>query len=102
MHLLVASRAPRDAASRIMERGASPPILLRSTPMESGTLSTDLLMTGIEPLDRLLGGGLLRRATAMLIGPPGSGKTILAQQLAFAAARRGETVLYFTGYSDTH
>src|SRR5262249_32792528 len=38
----------------------------------------------------------------MVIGAPGTGKTILAQQVAFAAARRGEPVLYLTGYSETH
>jgi circadian clock protein KaiC len=58
--------------------------------------------TGVPNLDRVLGGGLLRGTTAMIIGPPGSGKTILAQQVAFGAAARGEVVLYFTGYSETH
>jgi circadian clock protein KaiC len=38
----------------------------------------------------------------MVIGPPGSGKTILGQQIAFRGAERGETALYFTGYSETH
>src|SRR5919202_7093512 len=38
----------------------------------------------------------------MVVGPPGSGKTILAQQIAFNAAARGEVALYFTGYSETH
>ena len=38
----------------------------------------------------------------MVIGPPGSGKTILAQQIAFHAAARAEVALYFTGYSETH
>ena len=38
----------------------------------------------------------------MVIGPPGSGKTVLGQQLAFAGARRGEVALYFTGFSETY
>src|SRR5918911_1349281 len=58
--------------------------------------------TGVPNLDRVLGGGLLRGTIVMVIGPPGSGKTILAQQMAFAGARRGEVALYFTGYSETH
>src|SRR5918912_552172 len=58
--------------------------------------------TGIPNLDRVLGGGLLPGTIVMVIGPPGSGKTILAQQIAFHAARRGEVALYFTGYSETH
>ena len=58
--------------------------------------------TGVPNLDRVLGGGLLRGTIAMVIGPPGSGKTILAQQIAFRAASRGEVALYFTGFSETH
>src|SRR5689334_9890469 len=38
----------------------------------------------------------------MIIGAPGTGKTILAQQMAFANARAGGISLLFTGYSETH
>jgi circadian clock protein KaiC len=58
--------------------------------------------TGIPNLDLVLGGGLLRGTIVMVVGPPGSGKTILGQQIAFRAASRGEVALYFTGYSETH
>jgi circadian clock protein KaiC len=58
--------------------------------------------TGVPNLDLVLGGGLLRGTIVMVVGPPGSGKTILAQQIAFRAAARREAVLYFTGYSETH
>jgi circadian clock protein KaiC len=61
-----------------------------------------VMPTGVPNLDLVLGGGIRRGAIAMVIGPPGAGKTILAQQAAFAAARRGEPVLYLTGYSETH
>jgi circadian clock protein KaiC len=62
----------------------------------------DWLETGVPHLDRILGGGLLRRSTAMVIGAPGTGKTILAQQIAFHGAARGSATLYLTGYSETH
>jgi circadian clock protein KaiC len=56
----------------------------------------------VPNLDLVLGGGLLRGTIVMVIGAPGTGKTILAQQIAFHAAARGEVALYFTGYSETH
>ena len=46
----------------------------------------ELLETGVPNLDRILGGGLPRRSTLMVIGAPGSGKTILALQFTFHTA----------------
>lgn len=60
----------------------------------------DRATTGIPGLDHLLGGGLPVGSMTILAGPPGSGKTILAQQMSFAAARRGEAVLYMTTLSE--
>jgi circadian clock protein KaiC len=61
----------------------------------------DVLETGVKHLDRILGGGLMRRALAMVIGTPGTGKTLLALQVAFHHAA-GASTLYLTGYSETH
>lgn len=47
-----------------------------------------LLNTGIEGMDTILGGGLPVGSLVMLIGSPGTGKTIMIQQLCFAWARR--------------
>jgi circadian clock protein KaiC len=60
------------------------------------------LETGVPNLDRILGGGIVPRSVAMVIGAPGTGKTVLAQQVAFHAASRGAAALYLTGYSETH
>ena len=60
------------------------------------------LATGIPNLDLLLGGGLQRGNTLLVLGAPGSGKTTLALQLAFHASRAGgQQVLFLTGYSET-
>jgi circadian clock protein KaiC len=66
------------------------------------SLDPERVATGVPNLDRVLGGGLLRGATAMLMGAPGTGKTILAQQIAFHRAARGEGTLCLTGYSEPH
>src|SRR6266576_2056796 len=62
----------------------------------------DVLETGVPNLDLILGGGLVRRSLAMVIGTPGTGKTIMAEQIAFHTAEQGAAILYLTGYSETH
>ncbi len=56
--------------------------------------------TGVPNLDLILGGGLARGTLAIVVGPPGSGKTTLALQTAWAAARAGRQVLIFTVLSE--
>lgn len=56
--------------------------------------------TGIPQLDLVLGGGLPRGALIIVLGSPGSGKTTLASQIAFAAARRGQRALILTAFSE--
>ncbi|MDX1655703.1 MAG: ATPase domain-containing protein, partial [Candidatus Competibacteraceae bacterium] len=47
----------------------------------------------LADLDALLGGGLGRGSSTLLLGPAGTGKSTLALQYAVAAARRGEKSL---------
>ncbi len=51
--------------------------------------------SGISGLDALLGGGLGRGTSTMLMGPPGTGKSTVAAKFALAAAERGEKSLMF-------
>ena len=60
------------------------------------------LESGVPYLDQILGGGLLRRTVAMIIGAPGTGKTVLSLQIVFHNAAQGTRILYLTGYSETH
>jgi circadian clock protein KaiC len=62
----------------------------------------DVIRTGVPDLDPILGGGLPRAGLGLILGPPGSGKTTLAQQVAFHRANHGERVLFLTGFSETH
>lgn len=48
---------------------------------------------GVAELDALLGGGLDRGTSCLLLGPAGTGKSTIALQFAVAAAKRGEMVL---------
>ncbi|ONG50087.1 serine/threonine protein kinase [Pseudoroseomonas deserti] len=60
------------------------------------------LQSGIEGLDTLLKGGLVAGASYMIQGRPGSGKTILANQIAFHHAAQGGRVLFATLLSESH
>ena len=60
------------------------------------------LKTGIRDLDVVLGGGLEPGALVVLAGAPGSGKTILAQQICFANATPEHKALYYTTLSEPH
>lgn len=51
--------------------------------------------SGVAELDKLLGGGLDRGTSNMLMGPPGTGKSTIAIKFMLAAAERGEKVLFF-------
>ncbi|MCI0913409.1 ATPase domain-containing protein [Pseudomonas putida] len=60
------------------------------------------LLTGIEGLDALLKGGLVAGGSYIVQGPPGAGKTILANQLACGHVRTGGRVLVATLLSESH
>jgi circadian clock protein KaiC len=55
----------------------------------------DLLGTGIVELDALLGGGLERGSSALILGPAGIGKSLLALQFLRHAIERGERAALF-------
>jgi circadian clock protein KaiC len=53
------------------------------------------LQSGIATLDELLGGGLDRGTSTLLIGPSGTGKTLMALVFAAAAVRDGRRAAMF-------
>jgi len=54
----------------------------------------NIVSTGIEGLDEVLGGGVLSPSTTFIAGTPGTGRTTLGIQSLCAAAKKGEKVLY--------
>lgn len=60
------------------------------------TFPREQVASGLKALDDLLGGGLDRGTSTLLMGPAGSGKSSVAIQYAVAAAERGEKAALFT------
>jgi circadian clock protein KaiC len=60
----------------------------------------DRLSTGNDRLDAVLGGGLVLNSITLLVGVPGSGKTLLAEQCVFATASVDRPALYLSTVSE--
>jgi circadian clock protein KaiC len=58
--------------------------------------------SGIEGLDIILNGGFLQGGITIVQGKPGTGKTILGNQLCFNHAAAGGRTLYVTLLAETH
>ena len=56
----------------------------------------------VPGLDAILCGGFLQGGLYLVQGPPGSGKTILANQIIFNHAARGSRALYLTVLGENH
>jgi circadian clock protein KaiC len=55
----------------------------------------DIVSTGIVAFDSLLGGGIEIGSSTLVIGPAGTGKSLIAVTFALAAVRRGEQAAMF-------
>jgi circadian clock protein KaiC len=71
---------------------------------ESGTgpIVDDALTTGVPGLDDVLRGGIKPHALHLVIGGAGTGKTVLAHQVAFHMVAQGAPVLYCTAPVESH
>ena len=65
-----------------------------------GGVVMDRLSTGNVRLDEVLGGGLVLDAITLVVGAPGTGKTILAEQCLFANATPQRPGLYLSTVSE--
>lgn len=78
-------------------RPAPPPIEASADPAPP-----DRMESGIPRLDFILKGGLFKGGMYTLYGPPGAGKTILANQLCFNHIARGGRCVYVTVLAESH
>ncbi|WP_226346487.1 DNA repair protein RadA [Agilicoccus flavus] len=78
--------APRTAASSV----STPALPIAQVDAQSAQART----TGVEELDRVLGGGLVDGAVVLFAGEPGIGKSTLLLDVAARTARSGRRVLY--------
>ncbi len=65
------------------------------SPVRRRSADSGATLGGVQGLDQLLGGGLRRGGSTLLVGPAGTGKSTVAAQYAVAAARRGERAVLF-------
>ncbi|HXQ54690.1 MAG TPA: ATPase domain-containing protein, partial [Actinomycetes bacterium] len=68
--------------------------------MTAGWQAGGRLASGNQQLDAILGGGFPAHAINLVVGPPGSGKTILAQQYVFHNASPERPAVYLTTVSE--
>jgi circadian clock protein KaiC len=62
----------------------------------------DRIDTGVPGLDTILDGGLFRGGVYIVEGSPGSGKTILGNQICFHRAAAGDRTVYITLLAESH
>jgi circadian clock protein KaiC len=58
--------------------------------------------TGVPGLDTILNGGLFKGGVYIVEGAPGSGKTILGNQICFHRAGQGDSTIYITLLAESH
>jgi len=59
------------------------------------TFEREPLPSGVKGLDGLLGGGVERGSSCLILGPAGTGKSLMALLFAVSAVRRGESAALF-------
>lgn len=59
------------------------------------SFKVEVFSSGLAGLDALLGGGLEKGSSALVLGPAGTGKSLLMFQFISAAVRRGEKAAMF-------
>jgi circadian clock protein KaiC len=75
---------------------------LTATESTTGDSAAATVLSGVEQLDSLLGSGLDRGSSTLVLGPAGCGKTTLSSQYLIAALDRGEAACCFLFEESRH
>ena len=94
-----------QAWGAVEQVGTGPVVALRAGPVSTlavpiGEVPADSAQarpTGVDELDRVLGGGLVPGSVVLLVGEPGVGKSTLLLEVAARCAAEGHRALYVTG-----
>jgi circadian clock protein KaiC len=81
-------------AFRITDRGLRIFPRLVTPDFRNYTPTIERTSTGIDGLDELIGGGVWRGSTTLVVGPTGSGKSTMGLQFVLEAIRQGEPALF--------
>ena len=85
---------------RDVSPGARAELTFNEKPLPMDTITSDereRLKSGIEEVDRVLGGGIVRGSAVLVGGDPGIGKSTLLLQVMQHLAAKGLKVLYVSG-----
>jgi DNA repair protein RadA/Sms len=89
----IEEKSPASSARPADSSSGSEAAALPDVPMED----FNRFSTGMNELDRVLGGGIVQGSLVLIGGDPGIGKSTLLLQAAENIAQRGEEVLYVSG-----
>lgn len=81
------------ASKTVAVREAPKPVAIGEVSLNDG----ERMMTGIEELDRVLGGGIMQGSLILVGGDPGIGKSTLLLQTCRQLSMNGRRVLYISG-----
>lgn len=83
------------APPKSLGKGKGAHLILR--PLAETVAAPQRLSTGIEELNRVLGGGLVEGSAILIGGDPGIGKSTLLLQMAAIMAANGASAMYISG-----